>query len=245
MNSVFPLFSTSVIGEMLEEYAMQSSRDGHQLPSSRTAIATLIISIAEPSDVGYGTHGNLEHVYAAYNLLGAILAEGSLRSTQALFLLALLFRAYNELILAWHLITMATSLAQSLGMHRTINPQRHATLDETLAEEHATNWWAIYCLEKTLSLELERASSIRETECNQAMPKVNGPDSHFQAIIGLAKIQGQINERCMRARSSEDGAKHYADIVCEKIVNTGELDQMLLSWAETLPHDIRYVKTSQ
>jgi hypothetical protein len=63
----------------------------------------------------------------------------------------------------------------------------------------------------------------------------------FDCVIKLAYVHSQVNERCIQARSSEENYKlEYRTIIREKIVNHGELDQMLLAWVEDLPKELRY-----
>jgi hypothetical protein len=76
-------------------------------------------------------------------MLSAIVAEASLRSTQALFLMSLILRGYNEIEMAWSLLTLAISIAQSLRMHWTASPRHRAQLGELLSEEYVRTWWAL------------------------------------------------------------------------------------------------------
>ena len=109
-----------------------------------------------------------------------------------------------------------------------------------MCEERIRTWWAIYSLEKVLSLEVERPSSIRDFECNQSKPQVDQDPPVFESIIKLAQVQSQINERCVQARSSEENREvQYQDVIREKKINAGELDQMLGAWAEELPSELR------
>lgn len=241
VNTVFPVFEDCVVDQILNRYSAAKGQVSHEPnPCSETAIAILMIALAnicEDAD----TEEALKHIRAAYSMLSIILVESSLRSSQALFLLALALRAYNEIEMAWHLITLGISIAQSLAMHRAYTAQRKTALGKSLHEEHLRTWWAIYSLEKAISLEVERPSSLRGPECNQTLPKCED-DSVFLHLIALAQIQHQVNERCIQARSSEENPEvDYHDVIREKIVSAGELDQTLLTWADTLPHNLRYL----
>lgn len=174
-------------------------------------------------------------------MLRVIVAEASLRSTQALFLMSLVLRGHNEIEMAWSLLTLAISIAQSLGVHRTASPRHRARRGELLSEEYVRTWWALYSLDKLLTLEIERHSSIRDSERNQSMPNLKQKPPVFEWVIKLAHVHSQVNERCIQARSSEENHKlEYQTIIQEKIVNHGELGQMILAWVEDLPKELRY-----
>ncbi|KAF1354056.1 hypothetical protein BDV97DRAFT_130896 [Delphinella strobiligena] len=122
-NTFFPVFEERVTHQILNQYnaaTVQASLEPY--PCSETAIPILMIAVANLFGEA-DTEEALKHIRAAYSMLSIIVVESSLRSTQALFLLALALRAFNEIYMAWHLITLGISIAQSLAMHRAYTAQ--------------------------------------------------------------------------------------------------------------------------
>ncbi|KAK3673224.1 hypothetical protein LTR78_006769 [Recurvomyces mirabilis] len=178
---------------------------------------------------------------AVLSNLGSIMLDKSLSSVRLLVLSGLLLRACGQTEIAWQLACLALPIAQSCCLHR----RAYATIQ---GEPTAANidqmrlWWSLYTLDKMLCLELERASSIRDLDCNQESPPHAGAylDDIHLAAIELAKIQSQVSERLMQSRAQEESD----DVVLEAaIINkmraVGELDGLLTAWAERRPPELR------
>jgi hypothetical protein len=67
----------------------------------------------------------------------------------------------------------------------------------------------------------------------QTTSPANEPD-FFAALIGLAKTQSAISTRLFQYQPTEKPIE-------AQLQATGELDQALSDWAETVPLEIRYV----
>ncbi|KAK4569465.1 hypothetical protein LTR86_003228 [Recurvomyces mirabilis] len=93
-----------------------------------------------------------------------------------------------------------------------------------------------------LCLELERASSIRDLDCNQEIPphvEAYHDDIHL-AAIELAKIQSQVSERLMQSRAQEESEDVGLEAaIINKMRAVGELDGLLMAWADRRPPELR------
>jgi hypothetical protein len=241
VNTVYPLFDVSSVQESIQHLSsIISTADTELEPSSSAAISLLQVTTAAGPQLQPNISFKAECVRAAYSMLGALVLECSLKSAQALFLLSLTFRGYNSNELAWHLIVLAVTVAQTVGMHRAFSKSHRVRLGENVTEEHVRTWWSIYSLEKLLALELEHPSIIRDHECNQSEPVLNQEPAIFQSLIRLARVQSQINERCNQGRSAEEDAHmDYHDLIREKLLSAGIMDQMMLKWEEGLPAELQ------
>ncbi|KAK5682548.1 hypothetical protein LTS10_005676 [Elasticomyces elasticus] len=178
--------------------------------------------------------------------LGAIVLDGSQDALEVLMLLAIITRSCGRMELAWQLMSLAISIAQTLGLHRHVDL---SSLPTEVAEQgirKAQAWWSIYIIDKMLCIELERVSMIRDLDCNQRPP----PEDHeaacdlFQSVtsaaIQLATIQGEITERLIQSRATEELHRDDLErVIVDKMRLVGELDGQLTRWAEQLPSEIR------
>lgn len=246
-NVIYPIFEEFRIRSIMDTY-LQSQTENNVCEGSPSLSAIAILvdvigEISQPTSNSVIKQRSRKKLVAAYSLLAMIVAENSLCSVQAMLLLVIVLRGYNEIEIAWHIITLAASMAQTLGLNRALDQSCQQNGRDTASEESVRTWWVLYCLEKVLSLETERQSSIKGSDSNQARPKIQQDPPVFESIINLAVIQSQIGERCISARlSEENNGIAYSDIINEKLRNCGELDQMLLTWADGLPMPLRYVR---
>jgi hypothetical protein len=241
VNIVYPLFDVNSVQESIRRLSsIISAADIELEPSSSAAISLLQITTAAGRQLQPNSAFRADCLRAAYSMLGAVVLECSLKSTQALFLLSLTFRGYNSNELAWHLIALAVTVAQTLGIHRAFSRSHRIRLGENVAEEHVRTWWSIYSLEKLLALELEHPSIIRDQECNQSEPVLNQEPGIFQSLIKLAQVQSQINDSCNQQRSAEEDAEmDYDQLIRDKLLSAGTMDQMILTWEEGLPAELQ------
>lgn len=169
--------------------------------------------------------------------LGLLTLDRSIGALRILILSGLVLRSCDQVELAWNIISLTVAIAHTTGLHRRSSKQ---TNDDVLT------WWALYVLEKTLCLELERASTIRDHDCNQVLP-VFEPSRQGSirldclcAVIGLAKVQSQVSERLIQSRALEEsptsGLQHA---IREKMRIVGELDLLINDWVEQLPTGLR------
>jgi hypothetical protein len=165
----------------------------------------------------------------------------SVYSTKALLLISLIHRCRDELVLASNMITLAASHAQALGLHRRFSRRQIHDLEKDKSEEYILVWWSVYTLEKIISLELGRLSTIRDFECNQvASSATDVTMSHaqqelFLALNRFAKLQSEMNERFALSRHMEETTDDIEYAIGHKMAMVGELDQKLLHWIQSLP----------
>ncbi|KAG9663185.1 hypothetical protein KCU64_g1481, partial [Aureobasidium melanogenum] len=174
-----------------------------------------------------------------------IIRDETVYAINALLLMSLLSRARDEPEIAWHMLTTAVARAIAVGLDRRL------TSSEKLKPQYQSRidtWWSLFVLDKVLAVELQRPPMIRDCFHDQEMPWINGPNQGhpslqncFLAIIDLAKIQEKVLEallRCSRAEAS--GRVTLYEAVNDKMRISGELDQLLATWAERLPFDLKY-----
>jgi hypothetical protein len=117
-------------------------------------------------------------------------------------------------------------------------------------EEFILIWWCVYSLEKIISLELGRLSTIRDFECNQDAPSgtdvspSNSQRELFLALVQLAKLQSEMSERFASSRHMEETTDDIEHAIGVKMAMVGELDQKLLDWTQSLPPHAKWVQQS-
>jgi hypothetical protein len=165
----------------------------------------------------------------------------SVHSIQALFLIALIHRCRDEVVLASSMIILAASHAQALGLHRRFSRRQVHDLGKEKSEEYTLVWWSVYTLEKIISLELGRLSTIRDFECNQTASSItevlasNSQYELFLALTQLARLQSEMIEQFAASRHMEETTDDIEYAIGVKMAMVGELDQKLLDWTQSLP----------
>ncbi|KAL9110672.1 MAG: hypothetical protein Q9227_004849 [Pyrenula ochraceoflavens] len=125
--------------------------------------------------------------------------------------------------LAWTLATMASHLCQSLGYHR-ISTLKNDQVGSRTEKVHV--FWAIYVLDKGLSLRLGRPSTIRDSDIPLSLSlegceSGNRPEyQHYSSQwVRIARIQGKIYENLYSphalAMPSQDRQEHVVQLVEE------------------------------
>lgn len=168
--------------------------------------------------------------------LGFLTLDRSIVAIRILILSGLVLRYCKQVDTAWIIDSFAVAMAHTSGLHRRSSRQ---------TIEHVLTWWALYILDKTLCLELERASAIRDHDCNQILPSFEQAQqgkAHLNclnAVIRLAEVQSQVSERFIQSRILEEsptsGLQHA---IQAKIRIVGELDLLMKEWVEQLTHRI-------
>lgn len=180
--------------------------------------------------------------------LGWITIIPSPLTVQALLLLSLQLRACDHADVAWHIITLALSIAQTMCLHRR-SKSSAADVSDTFGmtpDELERIWWCLYTLERTLSVELERPSNINDKECDLDFPYTLSQDDQLQkrplfcAAVHLAHIQGQVIEGLLQNRAAEEGRTTTMEsAICDKIRAIGHLDAILRKWVDSVPDGLR------
>jgi hypothetical protein len=239
LNTVFPIFTQASMERLITHWEEigRSSSTGHSQDLASVLVALIIASNVQTSQL------SISEMYlnmALYNLQ-TILANRSIHSIQALFLIALIHRCRDEIVLASNMISLAASNAQALGLHRRFSRRQSLDLGDERAQEYVLIWSSVYVLEKVITLELGRISTIRDFECNQVFPTGSSlfPSEAlyelFWALFGLAKIQSEVIERFALSRHMEETTNDIESAVRSKMEMVGELDQKLLTWTRSLP----------
>lgn len=124
--------------------------------------------------------------------------------------------------LGWVLISKASELCQTLGYHRAESYQADRPDD---ARHKQFLFWAIYTLEKGISLRLGRCSTIQDYDITVPHPVSDDPRrmaicEFTTAWVECARIQGQIYERlyCPEAiRQSESTRRARVQALVEDL----------------------------
>jgi len=176
--------------------------------------------------------------HAGLSLLGYWAANTTLESVTAMCLLALLLRSFDLPEQAWHVLATTVATAQTLGIHR--HSGRRSDAQPLASSNTCVTWWCVYILEKAMSVEMERASSIREDQCSQALPDKKLDRRVFCAAVNLARVQENMMDQLLKLRFGEEmSASDMDGWVKRKIQAVCDLDTRLLQWADALPIAIR------
>ena len=245
IHPMFPLLAETSFRSTVKQLA---EADLNSLsPSNRPLLASVygVISIGADERAGTTTENGTKYFTAAFSMYAHLVAYPYRSSVQAILILVLALRGRNKDGSAWDVHGQAIRLAQSIGLHRKVLPV-HASDDPEL---DSRVWWVAYCLDKIMGFESGRPTAINDTECDQILPApvsvnhrsdstglttavTNEPD-FFGALVGLAKTQSAISTRLFQYQPMEKPIE-------AQLQATGELDQALLDWAETVPLEIRY-----
>jgi hypothetical protein len=178
----------------------------------------------------------------ALSQLVPLIQDESIYSINSLILMVLLFRARGDSEMAWHMLANAVPKAQSLGLGRYLLVQIQSSNSTSWQHQRANTWWALYILDKMLSIELQRPTMIRDYLHDEELPFESRHSSCFHAIIRLAKIQGRVSDALLTCAQAEaSGRITISQSINDKIQLSAELDQSMTSWVNDLPLQLRLV----
>ncbi|PYH93143.1 hypothetical protein BO71DRAFT_7372 [Aspergillus ellipticus CBS 707.79] len=122
---------------------------------------------------------------------------------------------------------MATRIAQSIGLHRSLSTHYHPHELQFVMKEHNLRdcvWWLCYCLDKKLSFETGRPSAINDSDCDADLPDLleastppthinGGPDlpSFFLSLIDLCKRISSISYDLFNIKTPQLDVKTLAE----------------------------------
>lgn len=118
-----------------------------------------------------------EFLEAARGLIDPWNNDFTLDNARALFLFALALNELNLKSTAWTWLGSAVRCAQDMDLHLETGARSRVE-----ADMRRRVWWAIYILDRTLSLELGRPFAIDDTDCDVSLPEPC--DDHFLQTDG-------------------------------------------------------------
>ncbi|KAH9821948.1 fungal-specific transcription factor domain-containing protein [Melampsora americana] len=94
--------------------------------------------------------------------------QSNITTIQALLFLAMYSFRSEKGLSAWHLSGLALRTAIELGLHRKspLNKPQHPWEEETRKRV----WWSVYCLERTMALQLGRPIAIQDKDIDVPLP---------------------------------------------------------------------------
>ncbi|KAH7134298.1 fungal-specific transcription factor domain-containing protein [Dactylonectria macrodidyma] len=148
--------------------------------------------------------------------------------------------------LEYTLCSIASRLAQSIGLHRHPSQEWNLGNDEKL---HRTRvFWVIYCLDKTIALRCGRPSAINDDEVSCTFPRSVRLASHgespqgtasagqdfdfFLSFTKLARICGAVSRRLYSATSLYTPSAHLLETM-------DHLLQDLDRWKQQIPSEVQ------
>ena len=248
VNLVFPVIDpTDPIYTSPEP--SDSDSDSTLLNGSRVLVVVRqLVIVAGAPVINDGQSDTSSHILNfAFSNLTVLIQDESIHSVIALILMALVFRGRDDTEMAWRMLANAVPKAQALGLDRRFPIHTRSTLSRTLHRQQVSTWWSLFILDKVLSIELQRPPMVRDCFCDQEMLTAANDTREarlrqkcFEAIVELAKIQGQVLERLLVGTQEEESGKLTMEqAIRDKLQAGGELDQLLVAWAERLPSDLR------
>jgi hypothetical protein len=220
-----------------------SLRDLRQLPQEDVPDLCCLYSIfgiMEDENVGTYTEAGSAFISTAYRLSSYLISMPYFSSVRAMLLLTVVLRSRNKDGAAWQILGQAIRVAQSIGLHRHVdgevveNPSSVKILGNNDLDARA--WWTCYCLEKTMGLELGRPVSIRDSDCDQVLPRSrldDGSVNYLHIWVGLAQLQSRIIDILYhRSEEQQNTSSLLTDI--------GKIDKDIIEWSSILePEEIR------
>lgn len=193
------------------------------------------VALAKPGSIAVDVPLVIANALAS---VGRLTLSTSLESVSAFVLLAVIYRGTDKPEVAWHLVAAAVAMAHSLGINKARQGSANANVVSSYARDSAAVWWSLYILEKTLCLELERASGIQDSECDQ----VDTPHASTEtlAAIQLARVQSRISCRLLSSRQFEESRQYDLDRFGEEKTDAvHESALQLKMWEINLPERLQ------
>ncbi|KAJ5634263.1 hypothetical protein N7528_002105 [Penicillium herquei] len=144
-------------------------------------------------------------------------------------------------------IGIATNIAQSIGLHRSLSAHNHPHEFQFVLKEHSLRiciWWACYCLDKKLSFELGRPSTIYDGDCDADLPDMSQAftpstqsiigtqiPNFFTYFIDLCQRLSNISSRLFSIHTSTLDGKTGISLI-------SNADTLLQDWRASLPEDL-------
>ncbi|CAK7235545.1 hypothetical protein SBRCBS47491_009329 [Sporothrix bragantina] len=188
------------------------------------------------------------HLRAAYDLYGRLISQPFVASVQALILMTVCFLNAERDGQAILSIGLATQIAMSIGLHRSLYTHRHPHEFAFVLRDHNSRnciWWTCYCLEKKLSFENGRCSTIHDDDCDAELPVLSqsstpsltwqtgsGSFTFLLSFIRLAQALSSISLKLFNRTASHLGTD-------ELLHRIAVADNDLLAWRGSLPEHLQ------
>ncbi|PYI02718.1 hypothetical protein BO78DRAFT_422282 [Aspergillus sclerotiicarbonarius CBS 121057] len=235
---LFPIFDWKVFSASYESFY----QTGRTCDPALACSIFLVIALGSDDNVDVCD----SHFQAACSLYGDLVARPYMSSVQSLILMTLHLINTGRDGQALLTIGIATRIAQSIGLHRSLSTHYHPHELQIVLREHTVRncvWWLCYCLDKKLSFEMGRPSAINDADCDADLPDLSqactpttqpeGPclPSFFLALIDLCKRISRISSNLFNIKTPQlDG-----NTLTERIRNA---DTLLEDWRSSLPRNL-------
>ncbi|KAG0151788.1 hypothetical protein CROQUDRAFT_667781 [Cronartium quercuum f. sp. fusiforme G11] len=122
--------------------------------------------------------------------------QSNITTIQALLFLAMYSFRSEKGLSAWHLSGLAMRTAVELGLHR--KTPENKLLDPFMEETRKRVWWSVYCLERTMALQLGRPIAIQDTDIDIELPldidcRVTNGDQIRERALAISKALAESN----------------------------------------------------
>ncbi|KAI3323811.1 fungal-specific transcription factor domain-containing protein [Xylariaceae sp. AK1471] len=148
---------------------LYQSNDLHQVPSPWLAMFFTILAVGSLFSADSVSDRALkagEFMEVSRSLMDPWANDFVLDDVRGLFLLALALYEMNLKSAAWKWLGKAIRCAQDLDLHLEVGVRSRVE-----ADMRRRVWWAVYILDRTLSLDLGRPFMIDDTDCDVALPE--------------------------------------------------------------------------
>jgi hypothetical protein len=251
-NVLFPLLQPDKIRRAVKTASLNGTNSlakGSGLSVLMQVYLVMVLGYASKpgQKVDFDAEGCLKY---SESLLGLILQQSKIEALQAVTLLSMALRCYDNLAAAGHTMSLAVSMGVALGLPR-YSPRLAP------GEERRTTWMSVFAFEKLLAFELGRSSLIpddypevlpdshypkhpeQQTRNDEAAAEPRKqPQATFEVVLSLAKLLGDVGRACVQVSRKEDDRSDetMAEVIKEKVRTTGLSCLRLTEWAsETCP----------
>lgn len=238
IHVIYPVFDIDFFKANVIKLASVSNLEA--LPPEQMPLlvsAYLVMSLGADEVAHKLTPEGDKYMEAAAGLLGHVVFMPYLASVQCLLLFTMVCRGRNQDGVGWQTLGIAVRIAQTLGLHRhsAVQPSTQHGVQKKVEQLFHARIWAICCsLEKIMQLESGRPSMINAVDRDQMMGRDQrppGPD-FLQWLMGLAQYQERIIQHIYGHKPGERTARTV-------LLDTAELDSLLLAWANEVPAQYR------
>jgi hypothetical protein len=242
-TGLYPMIPIVDMELLISSAKSLSLRDLGQLPQEDVPDLCCLYSIfgimEDENARTYSEEGSV-FISTAYRLSSYLISMPYFSSVQAMLLLTVALRSRNKDGAAWQILGQAIRVAQSIGLHRRVdgevveNPSSVKILGNS--DLDARVWWTCYCLEKTMGLEVGRPVSIRDSDCDQVLPRPrldDGSVNYLYIWVGLAQLQSRIIDILYHRSDEQQNASSL-------LTDIGKIDKDIIKWSSIVePEEIR------